>query len=200
MLLQSCVPWALADKCTGEEKQCVGQYALYTLDYCQTQVQEKTVEACAAGGWYFSCMFRVFCASGGRNDSARRSNAREVMGFLFAGAPRRRPSARAVMKSATLPRALACITWCHPPWSRALWCCFSVSALHDFFGSPFPLSSVFFLLVARGWGLSATSAQPVVRRTGTEAAMIRKPHSRSRSTLAASLASSLREIIKTPYR
>jgi hypothetical protein len=49
---KSCVPWALADKCAGDEKQCVGQYAMYSIDYCQTQVQQKTIEACAAGGWY----------------------------------------------------------------------------------------------------------------------------------------------------
>ena len=27
-------------------------YAMYSIDYCQTQVQQKTIEACAAGGWY----------------------------------------------------------------------------------------------------------------------------------------------------
>mmetsp|Transcript_42227 Transcript_42227/g.67893 ORF Transcript_42227/g.67893 Transcript_42227/m.67893 type:complete len:203 (+) Transcript_42227:224-832(+) len=48
---KSCVPWAIADYCTGDEKKCAGQYALYSVDYCQTQVQEKTIEACADGGW-----------------------------------------------------------------------------------------------------------------------------------------------------
>mmetsp|Transcript_27982 Transcript_27982/g.70548 ORF Transcript_27982/g.70548 Transcript_27982/m.70548 type:complete len:197 (+) Transcript_27982:167-757(+) len=47
---KSCVPWPEVVGCT--DATCVGQYAKYNINYCQTFDMEKTKEACAAeGGW-----------------------------------------------------------------------------------------------------------------------------------------------------
>ena len=68
---KSCVPWALEDSCTGNEKTCKGQYALYKLDYCQTQQLEKTVEACAKGGWCTKTTTECACSSDKCNPASR---------------------------------------------------------------------------------------------------------------------------------
>lgn len=68
---KSCVPWPKANTCSGDIAACGAEYAMYSVDYCNSIVQEKQPEACSDGGWCTKTTTECACSTPLCNLAAR---------------------------------------------------------------------------------------------------------------------------------
>jgi len=68
---KSCIPWPVNDGCSGDLNTCEAEYAQYSVNYCTKALLEKTVVACANGGWCTKSTTECACSTPLCNLSSR---------------------------------------------------------------------------------------------------------------------------------